>query len=218
MTVDPRIELLNVIVYLGEFRGFAGNSPLTSLASPYLEDVEKRFGPYRRHPVVARYEQMAQQGFWLTHPPSAVLHLGDPPDLLERIPVNDFTVRKAGGRSPLDAFFVDMRDFAAESEFIEWFQGKAEIPGRIVDRYRRRMEWDHVEDLVDYSGDRLESYTLILAPLSHGGGFGPRVVRPDGRYDAFAVIGPRAVDGTEFDFGSAGGCGRASGTSSHTSM
>jgi hypothetical protein len=202
VTVDPRIELFNVILYLGDFRGFAGNTPLTTLASPYLDGIEAAFGHFRGHPVVRHYEAMAERGFWLGHPASAMLHLTDPPHLAERIPVNAFTVQMAGGREPLDTFLAQARPFAAESGFMDWFRGQAALHARLVAAYRNRLEWNYVQDLVDYYGDRRESYTLILAPLSHGGGFGPRVLRPDGLYDAFAVVGPRSVQGDLLDFGS----------------
>jgi hypothetical protein len=202
VTVDPRIELFNVILYLSEFRGFAGNSPLTRLSFPYLDEVQSRFGAFRGHPVIRQYETMAERGFWLTHPPSAMLHLSDPPRLVEDIPVNAFTVQMAGGRAPLDAFLAGARRFAAETDFMSWVHGQTAFHERLARRYLERMEWDYVQDLVDYHGDRRESYTLILAPLSHGGGFGPRVLRPDGRYDAYAVIGPRAAEGGLLDFGS----------------
>jgi hypothetical protein len=200
--VDPRIELFNVILYLSRFRGFAGNTPLTRLESFYLDRVEAEFGRFRGHPVVGRYEAMAERGFWLTHPPSAMLHLGHPPHLVEGIPVNDFTVRMAGGRGALDAFLADARDFARDSSFMAWFEGQAPAHARMIEGYNRNLEWDYVQDLVDYYGDRRESYTVVLAPLSHPGGFGPRVVRPDGRYDAYAVIGPRSVEAGELRFGS----------------
>jgi hypothetical protein len=202
VTMDPRIELFNVILYLGEFRGFAGNSPLTRLSSPYLDAVAARFGAFRGHPAVRRYEAMAERGFWLAHPPSALLHLTDPPQLAERIPVNDFTVRMAGGRGALDAFLVDVRRFAEDTAFMTWFEEQAPHHARLVAGYHRRLEWNYVQDLVDYYGDRRESYTVILAPLGHHGGFGPRVVRPDGLYDAYAVIGPGSVEDGMPDFGS----------------
>jgi hypothetical protein len=202
VTVDPRIELFNVILYLSEFRGFGGNAPLTRLSFPYLDGVESRFGALRGHPVVTQYEAMAGRGFWLTHPPSAMLHLAAPPRLIEEIPINEFTVRMAGGREPLDAFLGEARRFAAEADFNGWFDDQVEFHQQIIRRYRERMEWNYVQDLVDYFGDQRESYTVILAPLSHGGGFGPRVRRLDGRYDAYAVVGPRAVEDGLLDFGS----------------
>jgi hypothetical protein len=201
ITVDPRIELFNVILYLGAFRGFGGNTPLTGLDFPYLAGVEERFGPFREHDVVRQYEAMAARGFWLTHPPSAMLHLSPPPPLAEEIPVNEFTVRMAGGREALDTFLGGACRFADESGFMSWFQDQAPLHRAMVARYRDRLEWDYVADLVEYYGDRRESYTVILAPLSHGGGFGPRVRRPDGRYDAFAIIGPRTVEDGVPDFG-----------------
>jgi hypothetical protein len=200
--VDPRMELFNVILYLGGFRGFAGNTPFTRLESPYLERVESAFGRHRGHPVVARYEAMAERGFWLTHPPSAMLHLAHPPDLAERIPINDFTVRMAGGREALNAFLAEARNFAEESAFMRWFHEQTPPHARMIQAYGREIEWDYVQDLVDYYGDRRESYTVVLAPLSHGGGFGPRVVRPDGSYDAYAIIGPRSVEHGELRFAS----------------
>lgn len=199
--VDPRIELFGVILLLGGFRGFAGHTPLTGLSFPYRDEVEARFGALRDHPVVGQYDRMAERGFWLTHPPSAMLHLTPPPELAERIPVNDFTVRMAGGRESLDAFLTQARDFAEASNFMAWFQEQEPFHRELAGRYRDRMAWDYLQDLLDYYGDRRERYTLILAPLAHPGGFGPRVVRPDGLHDAFAVVGPHEWENGQLDFG-----------------
>jgi hypothetical protein len=54
-------------------------------------------------------------------------------------------------------------------------------------------EYDLVKDLEDYYGMKQNSYNLILAPLFHSGGYGPRVKTDGGNYDIYGIIGPHDV-------------------------
>lgn len=105
---------------------------------------------------------------------TAMLHLGDPPALAERVPVDPFTVRMAGGREPLDAFLGAARRFAADSGFMEWYHDRRPAHVSMVRGARSLIERDLIPDLADYYGERRRAYTLVLAPLAHPGGFGPR--------------------------------------------
>jgi hypothetical protein len=203
--VDPRIELYYTILQLSGFRGPEGAPApvMTDLEFPYRSALIERFDAFRAHPVVRRYAAMAPGGFWMGHPVSAMLHLGDPPALPERVPVDPFTVRMAGGRAALDAFLDGARHFAATSRFMEWFGARDGTRAAMVRECRDTLDRDHVADLVAYYGERRRDYTLLLAPLAHPGGFGPRVRDGDGGYRAFAVVGPKRVTGGLPRFGTA---------------
>ncbi|MFW6330871.1 MAG: DUF4932 domain-containing protein [Gemmatimonadota bacterium] len=100
----------------------------------------------------------------------------------------------AGGRARLDAFLAGLRDFAVDSGFVDWFAAQASGHRAMLAGCRAALDRDYVADLVDYFGERCDSYTLILAPLAHAGGFGPRVRRADGGRAAFAVVGPKSIE------------------------
>jgi Domain of unknown function (DUF4932) len=145
---------------------------------------------------------MATNGlFRFGHPPSVMLHLSNPPLLEEKIPVDDFLIRMAGSRAKLDEFVQAMRTFAADAEFMDFYVGHESAYAQLAAGYRKNMEWDYVKDLEVYYGYRQEAYHLILAPLFHPGGFGPRIKTPEGSYQAYAIVGPKGVAEDQPDFG-----------------
>lgn len=207
--VDPRIELYAVVLYLGPFRGLKNKDGaieariVTALDFAYRREVDQRFSPFKEHQAVKLYGEMATQGlFRFGHPPGVMLHLSDPPGLEERIPVDDFLVKMAGDRKKLDAFIQAMRGFGRDTDFMSFFGDHGAFYQMLTESYRKNMEWDYVEDLEAYYGERQDAYHLILAPLFHPGGFGPRIKTADGRYAAYAVIGPKTVKDDRPDFGS----------------
>lgn len=201
---DPRIELYAVVLGLSGYRGFPPQARVyTDFVFAYRTEAETRFAPDRDQPVVALYREMAEHGFRFAHPPSAMLHLSDPPALARTGPIDPLTLRMAGGQARLDAFVAGMRDFALNSRFRPWYDAHLAFYRDIAATYRSRMEWNYVQDLADYYGKARKAYRLILAPLFHPGGFGPRVRQPDGRYAAFAIVGTRGVVDGKPDFGTA---------------
>lgn len=205
---DPRLELYGVVLYLGPFRGLKNAEGViqarvvTPFEFAYKREVDARFGRFKDHPAVKLTGEMAEQGlFRLGHPPAVMLHLTNPPGLEERIPVDDFLLKMAGGRNALDAFLAAMREFARDSEFMAFFESHRDFYRGLAEGYRKNMEWDYVADLEDYYGMRQSAYHLVLATLSHPGGFGPSVRTPEGDYEAYAVIGPKQVRNDLPEFG-----------------
>lgn len=47
--------------------------------------------------------------------------------------------------------------------------------------------------LDDYYGMEVNSYNIILAPLLHNGGYGPRIKGDNGLYDVYGIIGPSST-------------------------
>jgi hypothetical protein len=192
--VDPRIELLTVVQLLADCRGPSGESVLTRLEMPYLRTVESRFGPWSGHPAVARHRQMHQQGFWLGHPPHAMLHLSEPPDLVVQPPIDAFVVGRAGGQKALEDWIELLRRFAHDSSFVEFYRAEQPFYQAMVDRYQEVISGvNYVGELEAYYGRSQASYTIILAPLCHPGGFGPRIERGPGLCDVYNISGPLGV-------------------------
>ena len=63
------------------------------------------------------------------------------------------------------------------------------------------MKRAYVDDLEDYYGFEQGSYTIILAPLFHKGGFGPTIQNPCGLSDSYYIGGPRQIANDMPDYG-----------------
>lgn len=192
--VDARIELLAVVQLLADCRGPGGSRVLTRLEFPYLREVRRRFSIHSGHPVVARYREMHEHGFWFGHPPHAMLFLDEPPELSIRQQIDPFVVGRAGGESALETFLRLVRRFAAGTCFMEFFHRQQSFYQAMVARYREMVSgFNYVDDLEAYYGQSQASYTIILAPIYHPGGFGLRVERTPDSFDTYNISGPYDV-------------------------
>jgi hypothetical protein len=185
VSVDPRIELLSVVQCL------AGYEQLGDAGLLYRREVLERFAPWRTHPAVTLFARMAREGYTRDAPPAAMLRLADPPALELRAPFSVYVETCAGGHGRLFAFLDSLRDFAAESRFMEFHASHADLFRRLVEEARRVLPHTRiVGQLEDYFGVREHGYHLILAPLLHAGGHAAKVERPPGTVDCYAILGP----------------------------
>jgi hypothetical protein len=185
VSVDPRIELLTVVQCLAGYEQLGG----TGLA--YRREVLERFAPWRSHPAVTLFARMAREGFTRDAPPAMMLRLAEPPALELRAPFSVYVETSAGGRVRLFAFLDSLRDFAAESRFMEFHDAHSDLFRSLVGEARRALRSTRVvEPLEDYFGVREHGYHLILSPLVHAGGYAAKVERPPGIVDCYAILGP----------------------------
>ncbi len=201
IAVDPRIELLAVIQSLTDYLGFRNMPVLTQLDFGYKNEIAAVFGQYVDHPAPRRFHEMSPKGFWYTHPIRAVLHLSNPPELSQDVPFDDFAFMTAGGEDNLNDFVEKVRAFARETNFSEFYNSHIGIYETMVVNYRNKMKRAYVDDLEDYYGFKQGSYTIILAPLFHRGGFGPSIQKPDGMIDSYYIGGPRQIVNDMPDYG-----------------
>jgi hypothetical protein len=202
VSVDPRIELYSVILQLSDFRGFPGADVLTDFDFPYKQEVISRFSPFKQHQAVKLYNELSKKGFWFGHPPSAMLHLSNPPELDKKYPVDKLIIKLAGGNENLDNFFECIRQFSNDSNFMDFFQAHKKIYDKWIQDYEKSLNSDWICDLEQYFGCSQNSYNIILAPLFHAGGFGPRARINEGVYDAYLIGGPSKVYEDSLIFGS----------------
>jgi hypothetical protein len=185
VSVDPRIELLTVVQCL------AGYEQLGGAGLSYRHELLERFAPWRSHPAVTLFARMAREGFTRDAPPAMMLRLAEPPALELRAPFSLYVETSAGGRARLFDFLDSLRDFAAESRFMEFHDAHSDLFRRLVDEARRALRSTRVvEPLEDYFGVREHGYHLILSPLLHAGGYAAEVERPPGIVDCYAILGP----------------------------
>jgi hypothetical protein len=200
VTVDSRIELLAVVQFLSDYdRRYR---LITRFDIPYKQDVRNHFSKYKSHPAVKFFDQMSAEDFSYDAPPSAMLYLSEPPELTAELPFTAYLNGRAGGVKRLNRFVELLRDFAEETEFMEFFKAHNETFQQMVTNAQMKMgSIDYLQTLEDYYGMRQNSYNIILAPLFVGG-FGPRVERSDGKYDIYSILGLMNIEDGQPAFGS----------------
>jgi len=193
IAIDPRIELLSIIQFLTDYKGFNDMPVLTHFDFPYKQEIAAVFGNYAQHPAANRFQEMSRKGFWYSHPPKSMLYLSNPPELKQNLQFDELVILTAGGRDNLTAYIKAVRSFARETNFVKFYNQHRGMYKTIVAQYRKEMKRDYVKDLEDYYGSKQQSYTIILVPLFHPGGFGPRIQRGEGIFDAYYIGGPRQI-------------------------
>ncbi len=194
VAVDPRIELLAVVRYLSDYdsRFYL----ITRFEIQYKTDIEKAFHSFRDHQAVKLFDQLSPNRFNYHAPPAAMLYLSAPPGLEVQIPYTDDLIERAGGADRLGQFLSALRDFAKESNFMDFYQSQSAFYEATA--YETATQLSGGNDLVavleTYFGMKQHSYHLILSPLFHDGGFGPRVDRGNGLSEIYSIIGPSGMN------------------------
>jgi hypothetical protein len=174
ITVDPRIELLAVVQFLSGYGERTGL--ITRYDFPYKSDISEYFSAYKNHPAVKLFEEMSVSGFSFDAPPDAMLHLSNPPELTLQLPFTRYLKRRAGREEKLEKFIQELRDFAGKSDFMSFFEAHRGTYSKIISDTQSKMAGvDFIATLENYYGMKQLSYDIILAPLFHPGGFGPRI-------------------------------------------
>ncbi len=195
--VDPRIELLSVVQLL------SGYMRINSLDLEYKDEILDYFQAYQNHQAVKIFKGLANAGFSYDAPPTAMLYLSQPPELEYKVPFTDYLKQRAGGERKLRQFVDSLRDFAVESNFIAFYNQHQAFYEQLVEGVKDKIEdEDYVADLEGYYRSSQEGYYIILAPLFHAGGYGPRVEIQENRYNIYNICGPSNEEEQKPIFGS----------------
>jgi hypothetical protein len=149
------------------------------------------------------FDELSQSGFSFDGPPYVMLFLSPPPDLAEQIPIPEDASFRAGGWEKLAAFLTAVRAFAVESDFMQFYDENTGFYQEITAGVEALVEPGDLASLEQYYGMHQNSYNILLVPLFHAGGFGPRLAREDGLFDIYSINGPHALNGDLLTFGSA---------------
>lgn len=185
ISVDPRIELLSAVQLTSDYKR------LGSLSFPYRDAMKSYFDPFKSHEAVKHFTWLTSFGFSYDAPPQFMMHLTEPPSLMQTILYDSQLKRRGMGAFNLDRFAKLLGDFYQTSDFQGFYDSNRALYEQIVKAASAGMGTeDPVRDLEDYYGIAQKSYSLILAPLFHPGGYGIRTDAGDGTFNTYAVIGP----------------------------
>jgi hypothetical protein len=191
------------VQYLSGYMTPDGKPILTRFDFPYKQTTIQYFTPYRDHPAVRLFTKMSAEGFSFGMPPEAMLSLSNPPELKIVRPFSDLVLKRAGGRKQLEQFISELRNFARDSGFMDFYRFQKPVYAEMTGAYRLKMQrWETAADIEEYFGWKQAGYHIILSPFFHPGGFGPRIPRAKDVFDVYNLSGPyRLTDGRP-DFGS----------------
>lgn len=188
IAVDPRLELLTTVQLL------AGYEVLARGNFAYKREVQTHFAKYKGHSAVKCFAEMRAKGFAFAAPVETVLCLSNPPELMPQREYSDFVIGRAGGRENVERFVGELRRFAQDTRFMEFYAAHKKTYGAFTAAVREKFKGtDDVDLLEKYFGTKQASYTLLFGPLVHGGGFGIRFKNGDGLYDTYDVCGTARV-------------------------
>jgi hypothetical protein len=186
--IDPRIELLTSVQLQ------SGYQRLTQLDFNYKNDMKDFFNDYKNHKSVKVFKKLSKVNFSYDAPPTSMLYLTNPPRLEQAIDYGDSLIDRAGSKKNLLSFNQNLRDFSFDSNFADFYEKNVPFYESLVDKvYNNIKDLKLTEALDDYYGMEVNSYNLILAPMLHSGGYGPRVPAKNGLYDVYGIIGPTST-------------------------
>lgn len=199
--VDPRIELLAAVQLISDYD--KRTNLLTSIRFDYKNDMKDYFSKYSDHEAVKLFNNMSKQGFSYDAPPTVMLYLSNPLELSKKLDFTDYLIGRAGGSNDLDKFISTMQKFVIDTKFNEFYENHKDFYKEVVEKNAEVInQGDYIKDIEGYYGMKQNSYNIILSPLFHPGGFGPRVKNGDGAYDIYSIQGPTKISNEWLMFGS----------------
>ncbi|WP_163195106.1 DUF4932 domain-containing protein [Clostridium thermarum] len=197
--IDPRIELLSVIQFLSSYD--EKYDLITNENFAYKDVINNYFSQYSNHQVIKTFDKMSSEGFSFDAPPTAMLYLSNPLKLFQVQELNNYLKKRSGGKE-FEKFISQLREFAIESSFDKFYNDNKEVYKNILEENAKLLEGtSYIDDIEGYYDLKNSSYNIILAPLFHPGGFGPRVKNENGNYDVYSIQGPMSVKGNIPMFG-----------------
>ncbi len=192
--VDPRVELLAVVMRL------AKSPPYTAGAeSAYLRAVDAHFGRFAEHAAVRRAIALRRESsISFDAPQSLAVHLSPDAALAPLVPLDPFpeTLEPRWRNADVPAFLADLRDFARESGFFEFFASQRAFYDGVEAVYREAARQDDVAGWFDgLFGPRPGARFTLVPGLLHGGSsFGVRATLPDGAESLYQILGVDRFD------------------------
>jgi hypothetical protein len=95
------------------------------------------------------------------------------------------------GRQIIEEWAEALGDFADQSQFERLFSQQQPFYYHLVEQVNKKLKGeDLLGPLEEYCGMELGEYHLVLSPLLHRGGFGPRLPLNGEGYAGYAIVGP----------------------------
>jgi hypothetical protein len=189
--VDPRVELISIVFRL------AGNPEFNSgTLRQYVKATEKHFGDFDNHPAVKMAAELRNTcSMSCDGPMSLAVHIDHNLRLRKGAEQWPSTLDERWNSKNVNEFLAELRDFAEETKFDEFFKAQSEIYQTGIRSCKDLIgplnigQW-----LVDYFGVRnCGDLKLVLAFVNGFSNYGARFA--DGQTtEKYAIVGMRPFD------------------------
>jgi len=194
ITVDPRVELMSLI-----FR-FAGNEEYNQGKIPsYLADADTFFEDFRNHGAIKFAERLRKDyGISYDAVASLALHISDPPGLEERTPLDPLpgSLDQRWTVSEVRGFLREVREFAEESRFMDFFTDHHDLYTITQNRMRQVLENQEIVPWFDaYFGIKPKfGFFIELGMFNGGASYGPHFSSQDNSDELHSILGVWKTD------------------------
>lgn len=197
--IDPRMEILAVVQALGTYdQQF---DLITNMSFNYKDDIMKYFSNFSKHEAVKQFDSMSRSGFSFDAPPTAMLYLSNPLNLEVKKAFDD-EIKSRATKESLNKLAKELKNFGVDTKFQEFFKSHMDFYNSVVEKNAEVMgNSNYISYLEQYYGMKQNSYNIILAPMFHSGGFGPKIEAENGLYDVYSIEGPNSLKGNIPMFG-----------------
>lgn len=199
-TVDPRIELMSIIMYLSPTYSDKYKT-INPYNSSYKKDVEDWFGKYRDHEAVKLFDFMFQpeKGYSKGLPLMAMLYLTNPTSLKIREDIDKTnyisSMEKIVGENQFENFINALNDFIIKSNFHDFFNNHKDYYENILDSSISGLKGiDYPSNVESYFGTKRKSYNVILSPLVYGTTSYGQQIENNESYDVYAIFSCAGVN------------------------
>lgn len=189
--IDKRVELLSIIFRL------AGNPEYNqNQFKIYTDAIHNHFDKFKEHPAVQFARRMADSsGVGFDAPMSLAIHIKQPHELDPLFPFSDTSPEKRWGKKNAWHFVSLLKQFYTDAKCEEFFAKQAELYKLVEERFKVVTNALDVSWYNRFYGTAPSGSLNIIIGISNGGcNYGPNVIYPDGREDAFAIMGTWSVD------------------------
>lgn len=190
--VEERVELLSVVFHL------AGNFEYNmSKLDRYTGDIDRKFGPFKTHPAVVMAKKLADDnGVGFDAVMSMAISLSNPPELQPLVPFSAIVPEQRwGGQQSALQFVSLLRQFYKDSHFENFFQTHPALYALAEQRFAATLTDVHLSWFGAFYGKPAPTKFRLIIGLNDGGAnYGPRLIRPDGTQEFYAVMGSWTKD------------------------
>lgn len=190
--IDPRIELLSAVILISDYD--TKFDRVTKENFSYKTEMKNYFSKYANHEVVETFNNLNARGFSYHRPPEVMMYLSNPLSLAKNQEF-DYNVMGSLGSEELEKFIVQLRKFAVDTNFKEFYTKNAEFYKKVIEKNIKIMgDFNYLGAVEKYYGMKKRSYNIILSSLFHNGGYGTNIKNKDGNYDIYSFQGPDKVE------------------------
>jgi hypothetical protein len=185
---DERVELLNVIQYLGGYPVLNQSENLQ-----YKKDIDSFFYKFKGHDAVTLNADVAGKFLNFDRAVNFILHYSLP-DFKQSVPFTDSELEKlhiSNANDTLALIAEKFKSFYKETNFRKFYKSHKKLYNNMRRPVAKELSKYNIPKIfADYYGEGQKvSYNIILAPMLHDGGFASDIVLKK-KHNFFAIVGP----------------------------